>query len=782
MFSSSTTLSASLASTSHYGRLVLLLTVLLIPNPTSITSFVLPNTNLVHHYRRCDDDIVSSEITPRQSLPVTITIVRPSFGIPSTTTSLQLAAKRGRPRASEIDNDSSSDDNNSGGSDDNDDDDDDSSFNNDEEDDEEEEEDEVDDEGWSMEMEDDEDEDDVGFDDEDDDELGEEEDDEEEEIDDYTRGKIDTTTTTVVATTKEGNDNGMIMEEEAFVSELKPVDDEMVDVWASYDAIYEEPPTPLLDDIPSDPNYKLAKDTILSQVAERKRLRNMDTKVPRSFTTVDSVQRTMDYIMNGLTDEERTELENDVDILEVERILSTNNNTLLTEDDIKDVLIDNNDNDDTDEDEGKVSIINSQAILDAGTYDDDRGPEAFPSSAVNTDGENLVYPKNTPFTEKDLAELDDQIRAYKVARERLDNQTYFGEEQVFAYLDIERDWPLLSNETQDEILNVIENSNTMASPEPEMWLMYDLKFNVTNLILAAFKHSGGAAPIIFTQWMPQLEVYAKYADQREKNFEWTWDDVENADITELERYYKGIGYDAIPMKEEEETGIITLDTSPMDDEEREMLALENWMDEVYNEESDNLLFDDENFEPRDNVYDPDYSPSKSSTDKSSVQVDKFLKEFETFEREFSEESQEWRDQFATVEKFEYRDDPEGQAAFRGHLVVACPDLDEDLQLAETITKRFKDEFDKAVMVETRVLGHARKEDYVFEVWLESYEIDLLHSKRQAFINSKLWTGPSDVDEKQLDYLVEMVRYLISDESRYSYRIDDSLPILPYLTK
>jgi hypothetical protein len=312
----------------------------------------------------------------------------------------------------------------------------------------------------------------------------------------------------------------------------------------------------------------------------------------------------------------------------------------------------------------------------------------------------------------------------------------------------------------------------MASPEPEMWLMYDLKFNVTNLILAAFKHSGGAAPIIFTQWMPQLEVYDRYADQRTKNFEWTWDDVENADITELERYYKGIGYDAIPMKEEGETGIITLDTSPMDDEEREMLALENWMDEVYNEESDNLLFDDENFEPRDNVFDPDYSPSKSSTDKSSVQVDKFLKEFDTFEREFSEESQEWRDQFATVEKFEYRDDPDGQAAFRGHLVVACPDLDDDLQLAKTISKRFKDEFDKAVRVETRVLGHARKEDNVFEVWLESYEIDLLHSKRQAFINSKLWTGPSDVDDKQLDYLVEKVRYLISDESRYSYRIDD----------
>lgn len=75
-------------------------------------------------------------------------------------------------------------------------------------------------------------------------------------------------------------------------------------------------------------------------------------------------------------------------------------------------------------------------------------------------------------------------------------------------------------------------------------------------------------------------------------------------------------------------------------------------------------------------------------------------------------------------------------------------------------------------METRVLGHARKEDNVYEIWLESYDIDLLHSKRQAFINSKVWTGPSDVDDSQLNYLVDRVKELISDESRYSYRMDD----------
>ena len=550
-------------------------------------------------------------------------------------------------------------------------------------------------------------------------------------------------------------------EEEEEEEEVEEEELESVDIWATYDAINEEPVTPLLDDVPSDPNYKLAKDTILSQVEERKQLAERESKVPRNFESPESITKTFDYIMNGMTEEERAELENDVDLQEVEEIVSKNN-MMLTEDDLKDIIIE--------DDDGKNTVvIDPKAIADAGSFDDDRGLDAFPSSEVEDDGENLVYPTNGAFTEKDLVEIDDKLRAYREARERLDNQTYFGEGHVFAYMDVEKDWPALSNETQDEILDVIENSNTMACPEPEMWLMYDLKFNVTNLILASFKHNA-EAPIMFTQWMPQLEVYERYADQREKNFEWTWDDVEQADMEELERYYKGIGYDSIPKKDPSETGIITLDTSPMDDEEREMLALENWMDEVYNEESDNLLFDDENFEPRDNVYDPDFGTS--SSDKSASLEEKFMKEFEAFEREFSEEDQEWRDQYATVEKFEYREDPEGQKEFRGHLVIACTPTEEDVDLAEKITERFKDEFGKAVFVETRVLGHARPEDQVFEVWLESYEIDLLHSKRQAFINSKLWDGPSEVDDEQLEYLVGKVKYLISDDARYSYRMSD----------
>lgn len=531
------------------------------------------------------------------------------------------------------------------------------------------------------------------------------------------------------------------------------------DIWASYDVINEDPATPLLDDVPSDPDYQLARSTVLSQVKDRKELSELESKVPRNFESPEDVIKTVDHIINGMTDEEREELENDVDLEEVERIVSENN-MMMTEKDLEGIMVE--------DDEGNT-MIDPKAIADAGSFDDDRGLDAFPSSDVEEDGENLIYPSDGSFTEKDLVELDDKIAAYKAARERLDNQTYFGEGHTMAYLDVEKDWPLLSNETQDEILDVIENSNTMACPEPEMWLMYDNKFNVTNLILASFMHNS-EAPIMFTQWMPQLEIYERYADQRAKNFEWTWDDVEAADMDELRLYYKGIGYDAIPMKGPGETGIITLDTSPMDDEEREMLALENWMDEVYNADMDNLLFDDESFEPRDNVFDPDFGTSSSNKD--AAVEEKFMREYETFEREFSEEDQEWRDQFATVDKFVHRDDPEGQEAFRGHLVIACTPVQEDVDVAEMISERFEKEFGKAVFVEIRVMGHARASDQVFEVWLESFEIDLLHSKRQAFINSKLWTGPSEVDDKQLEYLVDKVRYLISDDARYSYRFSD----------
>ena len=121
--------------------------------------------------------------------------------------------------------------------------------------------------------------------------------------------------------------------------------------------------------------------------------------------------------------------------------------------------------------------------------------------------------------------------------------------------------------------------------------------------------------------------------------------------------------------------------------------------------------------------------------------------------------------------YTYVKDEEFEREFRGHLVVACTGHDSDLEIAERITNRFQKEFGKKVYVETRVMALAREEDNVFEIWLESYEIDLLHSKKRATSNAKGWDGPADIDNSQIDYLVDRVRFLISDDARYSYRWD-----------
>jgi len=63
-------------------------------------------------------------------------------------------------------------------------------------------------------------------------------------------------------------------------------------------------------------------------------------------------------------------------------------------------------------------------------------------------------------------------------------------------------------------------------------------------------------------------------------------------------------------------------------------------------------------------------------------------------------------------------------------------LEENLELSAGITKCMKQEFGKQVFVETRVNWHAKRDDNVHEIWLESWDIDLLHSKRQAICLTK----------------------------------------------
>lgn len=332
----------------------------------------------------------------------------------------------------------------------------------------------------------------------------------------------------------------------------------------------------------------------------------------------------------------------------------------------------------------------------------------------------------------------------------------------------------LDHETLDEInmclnasavdANGQEYAETIKNEDPLRWLLYDLNFNVTNLMLASCKHNP-TAPLLLNHWMPQLCAYSRYADVRERDFQFTWEDCENADMNELLNYFKGLGYDEIPNFSPKETNIIDVETE-YDQEDITMSAFENWMDEVYNDENEDLYFDDEEFQPEHNVFDFDFGLADSDT------VRGFKTEFEEFNKEHSNETQAWREKFAKETKYELNEDKEGAEAFRGHLVVACCGSDHDLELAEKITLRMKEEFGKQVYTETRVYNHARQEDNVYEIWLESYDIQLIHSRRGAFYNSNQWSGPADVDDDQLDYITEKVRYLISDDSRYSYHIHE----------
>jgi hypothetical protein len=225
-----------------------------------------------------------------------------------------------------------------------------------------------------------------------------------------------------------------------------------------------------------------------------------------------------------------------------------------------------------------------------------------------------------------------------------------------------------------------------------------------------------------------------------------------------------------------ETGVISLEY--MDEEEIKMAAFENWMKEVYNPEWDRKDFDDDEMRDEDNVFSefyvppqhPDLPTFEDALDDLNDWHDEIGHDDDEHVKE-NPEIKEYRDMMG--EKFVYnvKHDEEFQKEFRGHLVVACTGDDTDLEIAEKITNRFEKEFGKQVYVETRVEALARQEDNVFEVWLESYEIDLLHSKKRATSNSKGWTGPANCDDKQIDFLVSRVRFLISDDARYSYRMD-----------
>ncbi len=312
--------------------------------------------------------------------------------------------------------------------------------------------------------------------------------------------------------------------------------------------------------------------------------------------------------------------------------------------------------------------------------------------------------------------------------------------------------------------NGVDYGEQIHNEDPTRWLLYDLDFNVTNLMLASCQHNP-ESPFILNHWMPQLCAYSRYADVRERDFQFTWEDCEKADMSELMRYFQGLGYDEIPTFTPKETNIVNLETE-YDQEDMTMAAFENWMDEVYIEDDENLYFDDEDFQPENNVFDFNYGLADSDD------VTSFKNELKEFYNEHGNETQAWKDKYVRETNYTAVEDKKGAEEFRGHLVVACCGSDQDLELAEKITGRMGDEFGKQVYVETRVYSHARQEENLYEIWLESYDIELLHSRRGAFYNAKQWLGPADVDDKQLDYIVDKVRYMISDDARYTYDLHE----------
>ena len=306
------------------------------------------------------------------------------------------------------------------------------------------------------------------------------------------------------------------------------------------------------------------------------------------------------------------------------------------------------------------------------------------------------------------------------------------------------------------------------------WLKYDMGFNVSNLVLASVQHNPDA-PVILQHWYPQLMVCERYQHARDRNFDFTWEDVENANITELEEYYMGFGYDEIPKKVQSETGMISFEET--DEQETKMAMMEKWMLDVYNSEWDRKDFDDEDIKDEDNVFSDNFvmpaHPDLPDWDDAQEDIAAWRTEFDEgmdgMDEETKKKNIEYRDSMGKSVDFTSVQDEDFQKNFRGHLVVACGNYEEDLDVAERITERMEKEFGNAIYTETKIYQQAAPEDNVFEVWLESYEIDLLHSKRRASMGVDGWEGFEEVDDDRMDYLVKEITKLTSDDARNSLR-------------
>lgn len=475
----------------------------------------------------------------------------------------------------------------------------------------------------------------------------------------------------------------------------------------------------LLDD-PEDPHYMKQKELVMAEVAasiQRTKLEQFDVE---------------DWVQNQMTEEDRRKIGEVPFPEDLNEQLSKM--IVLDENDLKGIDV-------------AKEVEKAQDMF----LDDPYPPHG--------EGETNVLQEATGITDEDMEELD---RAFKNSQRILAE----GPWDEITAKENSGDWDTLSNETIEEI-EAVEMEMGGSPYDVTRWLLFDLDFNVTNLILAAVKHNPDA-PILLQHWFPQLQIYERYQYVRDRDFDLNWDDVEKADIDELQRYYASFGYDEIPNKAPAETNIIGLEE--MDEEEIKMVAFDSWMKEVYNPECDIKDFDD-------TILDEENMYSNAYIDPEHPDVPTYKEVLEDIEEYYNETGIRIDDTVETDETMllrrEYKTDQDDEAEkeHRGHLIIACTGSDEDLDIAEKITQRCKQVVGKQVFVETRLMALAREEDNVFEVWLESYEIDLLHSKKRATGFSDDWKGPAVCDDTQIEWLVSRVQFLISDDSRYSYRYD-----------
>lgn len=423
------------------------------------------------------------------------------------------------------------------------------------------------------------------------------------------------------------------------------------------------------------------------------------------------------------------------------------------------------------EDEVSIELSEEDETLTASQMKEKMLEDLGVDTNAFPDNDDPIY-EQTKINNQDLVRLQNALKELTGTINGFQDGSLIDNKQAMIrpHYELER----LDRQTVDEInlimngtatdVNGVEYGESIKNEDPLRWLIYDLDFDVENLILASCKHNP-ESPLILNHWMPQLCAYSRYAHCRENEFNFSWEDCENADMDELLRYFNGLGYDEIPTFTPKETNIVELATE-YDQEDITMAAFENWMDEVYVEEGEDLYFDDEDFQPENNVFDFNYGLEDSDN------LVTFKSELEEFKNEHQNETQAFKNKYVRESNYTYYKDDAGAEQFRGHLVIACSGSDQDLALAEKITHRMSEEFDKQLYVETRVYSHARQEDNVYEIWLESYDIELLHSRRGAFYNSKQWFGPADVDDEQLDNIVNRITYLIGDDSRYSYNLHE----------